>query len=401
MHFIIDCSRQRFSNVSELPMAIDGNSILRFINNDIEKLPLYKDDIGYATLRELYLANNQLIQLSSDRLPPNLTHLEVSSNRLTHLSTQQLPGTLKYLDFRSNFITVLQLEQIHNHLAYLDISKNKLQTLGEDWQRYLSSQQHLSPIQLKISHNEWQCDCLNKQYLQFISDIAVSISDLAYTYCSDRSLGRLSEVQFSDICTTTFEILSIVFGTLGLTSATGFSMVFFKKHILFWMYRNNLCVCCVNYKELEAKKLYDGFIAYPAVDSELLPEFVDRLENEPHNYRMCIYERDWPVGSVIPDCICNSINNSKRTIILLTKHFLNSNWGRLELRAGIRASSQDRTMRLIIVMYPGVDTDNLDSELGTYLKFTIHLKREDPNFWHKLLYAMPHAKGENLNAELV
>ncbi|KAH8339737.1 hypothetical protein KR067_002805, partial [Drosophila pandora] len=93
----------------------------------------------------------------------------------------------------------------------------------------------------------------------------------------------------------------------------------------------------------------------------------------------------------IPDCITRSVKDSRRIIILMTNNFLKSTWGRLEFRLALHATSEDRCKRLIVVLYPEVTNfDELDSELRTYMVFNTYLKRNDPNFWNKLIYSMPH-----------
>ncbi|XP_064554153.1 protein toll-like [Drosophila montana] len=78
----------------------------------------------------------------------------------------------------------------------------------------------------------------------------------------------------------------------------------------------------------------------------------------------------------------------------MTKNFKESSWGRFEFRMAIQATSIDRYKRLIIIVYPEVeDFNDLDSELKTYMKLNTYLRRDDPQFWRKLIYAMPHNHG--------
>jgi len=57
----------------------------------------------------------------------------------------------------------------------------------------------------------------------------------------------------------------------------------------------------------------------------------------------------------------------------------------------LHATSKDRCKRLIVVLYPDVENfDELDSELRAYMVLNTYLKRDNPNFWNKLIYSMPH-----------
>ncbi|XP_030374184.1 protein toll-like [Scaptodrosophila lebanonensis] len=158
------------------------------------------------------------------------------------------------------------------------------------------------------------------------------------------------------------------------------------------MYQHNLFHGLLRqHKKFDSEKKFDAFLAYSSADSKLIPEFVERLEKGSPKLRLCFYERNWPVGEVISDLILHSVESSKRTIILMTSNFLKSDWARFELITAIKATSKDKTLRLIIIMYPDVkSTKQLGRKINDYLIFTTYLKRNDPNFWNKLIYAMPH-----------
>ncbi|KAH8405114.1 hypothetical protein KR222_001717, partial [Zaprionus bogoriensis] len=91
----------------------------------------------------------------------------------------------------------------------------------------------------------------------------------------------------------------------------------------------------------------------------------------------------------IPYCILQSIQDSKCVIILMTKEFIDSPWSRFEFRNAIKSTSEDKQKRVIVILYPDVPLDELDSELRIYMKFHNYLERNDPDFWEKLIMAMP------------
>ncbi|KAM8714921.1 hypothetical protein ACLKA7_002035 [Drosophila subpalustris] len=132
------------------------------------------------------------------------------------------------------------------------------------------------------------------------------------------------------------------------------------------------------------------------LDLQLVGEYVEKLERGPREYRLCFYQRDWLVGQSIPACILNSINDSKRVIILMTNNFINSSWGLFEFRSAIRASSMDKDKRLIVILYPGVDLDKLDPELKLYMKFNTYLRRDDPHLPSRQVKQLKRTKFEGV-----
>jgi len=165
-----------------------------------------------------------------------------------------------------------------------------------------------------------------------------------------------------------------------------------KKSILLWLYERNLCYKWISRPEPEADTVLkiDAFLAFSHVDVDLIKEYLDKLEKGPRQYRLCFYQRDWQIGASIPNCIMQTIKDSKRIIILLTNNFLNSPWGLFEFRTAIQATSMDPSKRLLVILHSDVNLDDLEPELKQYMTYNTYLRRDDPQFWRKLMFAMPH-----------
>ncbi|KAL7740732.1 hypothetical protein ACLKA6_012352 [Drosophila palustris] len=169
-----------------------------------------------------------------------------------------------------------------------------------------------------------------------------------------------------------------------------------------WLYERNICLKWISRPEpiVDTDLKVDAFLAFSHVDLELIKEFIQKLEKGPRGYQLCFYQRDWVIGDAISDCILKSIQESKRIIILMTNNFINSSWGRFEFRSAIKATSMDKNKRLIVILYPEVDIDKLDSELKRYMVYNTYLRRDDPQFWRKLMFAMPHKRVDCEEPEL-
>ncbi|XP_034117967.2 protein toll-like [Drosophila albomicans] len=184
-------------------------------------------------------------------------------------------------------------------------------------------------------------------------------------------------------------LIGIFFGII----ITIFVYFYYKKSILKCLYKKNICGRCIKRPDYEENlKKNDAFLAFSHKDLDLIDEYVEKLERGPAQYQLCFYHRDWLIGESIPNCIVNSIEDSSRIIILLTEHFVQSSWGRFEFRSAIEATTINKYKRLIIIVYSGVDLNDLDSELKNYLKFNTYLRRDDPQFWKKLMLVMPQRK---------
>ena len=108
---------------------------------------------------------------------------------------------------------------------------------------------------------------------------------------------------------------------------------------------------------------------------------------------------------MIPDQIIQSVESSRRTLIVLSKAYVDSMWTKLEFRAAhtqvgclilrlltgfdsvhIQAL-QDKTQRVILVVRDKdviADKESMEEDLQRYISLNTYLDCEDPWFWQKL-----------------
>jgi hypothetical protein len=145
----------------------------------------------------------------------------------------------------------------------------------------------------------------------------------------------------------------------------------------------------------DPSKTYDAFISFSGHDREwVLKELKHKLENNAPPYRLCYHDRDFEVGATIHDNIINSVEKSKRMIMVLSNNFLESEWCRLEFRAAHQKVLEDKTNYLIIILFEGVDINTIDAEAKLYLRTNTYLSVTNKWFWQKLLYSLPKPRSE-------
>lgn len=115
------------------------------------------------------------------------------------------------------------------------------------------------------------------------------------------------------------------------------------------------------------------------------------MEGGSNPFKLCLHYRDWVGGEFIQNQIAKSVENSRRTLVVLSKNFLDSEWGKMEFRDAHCLALKEGRIRVILVLLEDIPTDKLDPELRAYINSYTYIKWGDPGFWNKLLYSLPHS----------
>lgn len=248
---------------------------------------------------------------------------------------------------------------------------------------------------LTLHKNPWKCDCDGRDLLAFIQSKLIDIPDLRKVTCNNMNISML-EMTITDFCPVeTVIIVGISFTVALLCLFIGGLVALYYRYqqeIKVWLYARQYCLWFVTEDELDKEKTYDAFISYSHKDEEfVVNELVPKLESGPRPYKLCLHYRDWLAGEWIPTQITRSVEQSRRTIVIVSPNFLESVWGAMEFRAAHRQAMSEGRARVILILYGDIGpTDNLDAEFKAYISMNTYVKWGDPWFWDKLRYALPH-----------
>ncbi|KAF5290884.1 hypothetical protein FQA39_LY14564 [Lamprigera yunnana] len=348
--FVVDCINQ---NLTEVP-----------------EIELPKGKIFNQT--EVYLDGNKITSgpLRSAAYE-NVTILKLSSNNLNEL--KWIPPKIQTLTLDHNNISFFNYEI----LEMLNTS-----TLAN----------------VSFGNNSWKCDCSTLNFSSFlVSNLARKQIDANSIKCrgSGKLLVHLNKNELCPNHTTMAIALSMCIAIVGLVVAA--CTIFYYRYeleIKVWLYAHKICLWFVTEKEIDKNKDYDAFISYSHKDEDFVTDkLIPVLEMGPTPYKLCWHMRDWVAGEFIPTQISRSVENSRRTLVVLSPGFLKSVWGKVEFRTAHTQAMKEGRVRVIIILYGDVDLNNdLDDELKAYVNTNTYIKWGEPWFWDKLRYALPHSK---------
>lgn len=346
----------------------DKSALMNCSNRNLTLAPeiiISSRNINYT---ELNLRNNSITKLPNyENL--NIKKLNIGYNNLNTINITQLPKNLVELHLEHNNLTMISETNLNNTLPNINI--------------------------LTMNSNSWICDCDAKNTINFIHKYSSKIFDLANITCY-QSTTLLYTLTVEEVCLERLNTATIIIASMFLavfSLVLGLLWILYKNYktkIKIWLYSHNI-TWPISEESLDQDKKYDAFISFSHKDEELVAKhLVPGLEGGNSPFKLCLHYRDWVVGDWIPAQIARSVDESRRTIIVLSQHFLDSVWGRTEFRTAYSSALNERRSRIIVILYGEMSTKDLDPELKAYLSMNTYIKWGDYWFWEKLRYALPH-----------
>ncbi len=193
-------------------------------------------------------------------------------------------------------------------------------------------------------------------------------------------------------------ILGSTVGTIAAIAVVIFFIALFREEISVILYAK-LGIRISKKREQDRK--YDAFIAYSQEDIGFVKyQLLRPLEKMKCSYRLCIHHRDFEVGAFISTNIINAIQQSKRTIIVLSQSFIDSEWCKFEFEQAHLQLLKDKSYKiLVIALDEPKNMTNVPKLIQSFITTRTYLMRTDKLFWQKLIYQMPDKKNETNKAE--
>eukprot|EP00095_Tigriopus_kingsejongensis_P002711 snap_masked-scaffold809_size94238-processed-gene-0.11 protein:Tk02711 transcript:snap_masked-scaffold809_size94238-processed-gene-0.11-mRNA-1 annotation:"protein toll-like" len=322
---------------------------------------------------------------------PNMTiSLNMEGNKLQsldHGDSNFRLSSITELDLSNNAIQKLVFTDLPTQLTYLALKNNSLTTFDEDTLAFF---RQLDTIELGL--NQYECSCDSRTLFEFARRYQNLIRDINnVTIVCEGVPKPILEIQLDEFCYDHWKhlvniVLPLVVVIL-LLVLLALLCIIKQDLILIWVYSQPRLRLFFSEDRMDKDRPYDAFISYANEDRDFVEEkLVPELESGTDiKYKCCIHCRDFDVGRNISEQIKESVDNSRRTIIILSKNFVRSTWCDEEF------SLAHKRKRVIVVVFGEVPgSREMGPLLQNYLKSHTYLKHDDPWFWEKLKFRLPH-----------
>ncbi|KAM5221737.1 toll-like receptor 8 [Ctenodactylus gundi] len=315
------------SNLSRLDLSY--NNLQRIPNEALLNLP--------RRLTQLYINDNLLNFFNWTLLQhfPNLQLLDLSGNDLSSLTSRlsRFTSSLQTLLLSRNRISHLPSGFLSeaSGLMHLDLSSNLIKMINKST---LQTKTTTTLTVLKLSGNPFDCTCAIGDFRKWMDEnLNTTIPRLADVLCAspgDQSGKSIVTLELTT-CVSDTIAAALFFFTFLVTTVVMVTAL--AHHLFYWdvWFIYQMCLANVKgYRSLSTSQtFYDAYISYDTKDASVTDWVINELryhleEGKDKNVLLCLEERDWDPGLAIIDNLMQSINQSKKTIFVLTKNYAQS-----------------------------------------------------------------------------
>ncbi len=288
-------------------------------------------------------------------------------------------------------------------LSLLNISGNLISVLPPVVRDHLDTLASSSNITVDLSGNSFlSCHCQNLDFVRWMKKSPVTFAARDATLCTHPNVGVVQPwgVNLGDLSAFCFPsyteiILTAVFSSV---SATALIFVIFMCYRKRWTVRFYLHALKSAWsrdenrnKKLTFKKYtYSAFVVYSSEDRRWVHDVLMKKLEEEHNMRLCIHYRDFKPGYFIEDTIVESIDRSRKTILILSPDFLKSDWCYFEYKMARQVLVTERRDVIVLVILKSLPGKYLSRSLSKMLQKKTYLEwTTDPDgqklFWDQMI----------------
>ncbi|XP_067378814.1 toll-like receptor 13 [Channa argus] len=317
------------------PDLLKGLKSLEYLMTEkFFKKSLHPDTFKYtAQLKGLQIINSDLSVLDPEVFwpIPNLKALDLSNNgfrSLDFLAQANLPA-----------------------LSWLKLSKNMLSIINETIFQSLPALKYLD-----LTDNPLTCECSNLGFNQWVLTNTYTQVVNAHQYtCAFPVSQQGNKFLDFDIHSCWVDVSFFYFLSSSclvvLTVLASFIYHFLRWHLVYAYYLFLAFLYDKKRRKRKPPQQYDAFVSYNVHDEEwVYRELLPILEGQ-QGWKLCLHHRDFEPGKPIIENITDAIYGSRKTICLISQHYLQSEWCSREIQmASFRLFDEHEDVLILVFL---------------------------------------------------
>ncbi|KAK2844809.1 hypothetical protein Q5P01_011468 [Channa striata] len=299
---------------------------------------------GLHSLESLYLTNNNLFHLPPDAFD-DLTGLRVFKNlrNVTKLIAENM-GIQNFSQEVFGNLTKLRI---------LQLNRNVMESIEVNALESLPKLHYLDIRDIPLS-----CTCKNT----LLQNWTLKNKNVQVVYLYNLPCKQNEKYRF---CKFDTKVCYIDLGEYLYFSTAAVIFLFTVTPLLYvklyWKMKYSYYVFCAWFseqwrklREEEENCKYDAFISYNSSDEQwVMDQLLPNLEGNGSSFKLCLHHRDFELGRYIVDNIVSAVYSSRKTVCVVSRNFLQSEWCSLEIQlASYRLFDEHRDVLLLVFLEP-------------------------------------------------
>ncbi|KAM8939518.1 toll-like receptor 1 [Pelodytes ibericus] len=402
---LLNLQSNKFEKISKASVMTSTMRSLKHL--DLSKNTMYyEQDEGCSwteSLVYLNLSENKLTAKVFACLPMNVQILDLSMNKIANVPKEvENFKSLRELNLASNLLVdIPDCHYLSRNLGILKVDENFIHTPSITYFQSCGYNTRIS-----AGHNPFQCNCELREFARTEKIRPGKLSGWPESYrCEypeDFKGVLLKDFHLSEISCNIYILLATVLGTiLVLLVCIIFSCIYFDLpwyiRMLFQWVRTKQRVRNINLQDIQKGKYFHAFVSYSEQDSVWVKNIlIPNLERSDGSIKICQHERHFIPGKAIIENIIHCIEQSFRSIFILSPNFIQSEWCHYELyfaQHALFGKSYNNLILILLDPIPQYVIPNTYSKLKTIMKHRTYLewpkeKGKQGLFWANLREAI-------------
>ncbi|XP_067865584.1 toll-like receptor 13 [Heterodontus francisci] len=362
---------------------------------------------GLHSLEKLVLGYGGRIEFADApfELLTNLRELHISYTELEAKNFAGLFQPLKRLEIL--YLTSVELDDIPldlfkglAHLKFINLGRNHLKNLSREVLANLGSLQCLD-----INNNPLSCSCKNSWFRNWsVEDPLVQVPFLSSYHCGHK---RERFVNFDiSLCDIDVSMYCFIATSLLILFTLALPLLYIKTNIYcrYLWYMQRAWLGGRRADKLGKGCIYDAFVSYSSSDEDwVINQLLPHLEQQgPEQFQICLHSRDFELGLDIFRNIEKAIYSSRKTLCIISRQYLRSEWCALEIQLASLRLFFDRRDVLILIFLEDIPNYRLSAyhklrkllKSKTYIEWPEEVEKQEL-FWARLREALRYTDSQD------
>ncbi|PVD35021.1 hypothetical protein C0Q70_06302 [Pomacea canaliculata] len=344
----------------------------------------------------------------------NLSILDISRNNIGEIPKQSFYNleNLEEIYTSQNGLGSFDVSLIHmNKLKFLDVQQNLINFFPEFLCNHLDRLAESHNVSVNMKFNPITCTCHNINFLKWKRDSKVNFGTDDNYYClyEDGSQGLMTDLPgtITSLEQTCGGNVGAFFRLGALLLSLMTSLALALAYRFRWKLRYLYYATRLNFhrqrQSADDEFDFDAFVSFSSEDNDfVMGELRRRLEND-RDVTLCIHTRDFTpgkprqvkkdYGQYIATNVVDCVQRSRRTLVVVTRALLESDWCHYELQMALMEASHTGRHVLVFLLYEHLSSNQIPRQVlyniqaATHIEFP-HEEEDTSLFWNRLALAL-------------